>query len=54
MEFYENRARRPFYIFVLIWQAWKKWAVRRQTRRLLQRLSDAELRDIGLNRHDIS
>lgn len=53
MEFYENRAKRPFFIFVLIWRAWKKWVVQRQTRHLLQRLSDAELRDIGLSRDDI-
>lgn len=53
MEFYENRAKRSFFVFVLIWRAWKKWAVQRQTRRILQGLSDAELRDIGLRRDDI-
>ena len=53
MEFYENRAKRPFFVFVLIWRAWKKWYVLCQTRRLLRRLSDAELRDIGLRRDDI-
>lgn len=53
MEFYENRAKRPFFIFVLIWQAYKKWYLQRLTRRLLQQLSDTQLRDIGLNRHDI-
>ena len=53
MEFYENRAKRPFFVFVLIWRAWKKWYALRQTRRLLRRLSDDELRDIGLNRSDI-
>lgn len=53
MEFHENRAKRPFFIFVLLWQAYKKWRIQRQTRRLLQRLSDAELRDIGLSRDDI-
>lgn len=53
MEFYENRAKQPFFVFVLIWRAFRKWRLQRQTRQLLCRLSDADLRDIGLSRNDI-
>ncbi len=52
MEFYENRAKKPFYVFVQIgrWlqHEWKIY----QTRRVLDKLSDAQLKDIGLRRDD--
>ncbi len=53
MEFYENRARRPFIGFVLLWRWMKKVWLRHQTARILSRLSDHQLRDIGLRRSDI-
>lgn len=53
MEFFENRPARPFIGFVLIWRAFKKWRQQAQTRRMLSRLSDAQLRDMGLNRDDV-
>ncbi|MCS2152012.1 DUF1127 domain-containing protein [Scandinavium goeteborgense] len=52
MEFHENRAKAPFKIYVLIgrWlrQTWRIW----KTRRELDRLSDAQLKDVGLRRGD--
>ncbi|MCS2149311.1 DUF1127 domain-containing protein [Scandinavium manionii] len=52
MEFHENRAKAPFQIFVLMgrWlrQTWRIW----KTRRALDRLSDAQLKDVGLRRED--
>lgn len=52
MEFYENRAKAPFQIFVLMgrWvkQTWRAW----QTRRVLERLSDEQLKDVGLRRSE--
>ncbi|BDH46098.1 hypothetical protein TUM12370_21420 [Salmonella enterica subsp. enterica serovar Choleraesuis] len=53
MEFHENRARRPFLGLVLIWRAVKKWYIRGQTRRILQRMDERRLNDIGLRREDI-
>lgn len=54
MEFHENRFVRPFYGFVLLGRfmrnAWRRY----QTRRLLSRLSDYQLRDMGLKREDIN
>ncbi len=32
MEFYENRPRRPFIGFTLLWRAWKAWRLRARTR----------------------
>ncbi|MBL5883671.1 DUF1127 domain-containing protein [Lelliottia aquatilis] len=52
MEFNENRPFRPFIGFVLVWQAFVKWRRREQTRRLLQGMSDEQLRDVGLTRND--
>ncbi|TDN59465.1 DUF1127 domain-containing protein [Scandinavium goeteborgense] len=52
MEFHENRAKAPFQIYVVIgrWlrQRWRIW----KTRRALDRLSDAQLKDVGLRRED--
>ncbi|MBL5922722.1 DUF1127 domain-containing protein [Lelliottia amnigena] len=52
MEFNENRSARPFIGFVLIWRAFKRWRHREQTRRILQAMSDEQLRDVGLTRYD--
>ena len=52
MEFNENRPFRPFIGFVLVWQAFVKWRRRAQTRRILQGMSDEQLRDVGLTRND--
>ncbi|WP_071886690.1 DUF1127 domain-containing protein [[Enterobacter] lignolyticus] len=52
MEFYENRAKKPFIGFVLLWQAFKKWRRQAATRRALDQLSDAQLKDIGITRSD--
>ncbi len=53
MEFFENRPRRPFALFVHTWR-WlvKRWE-RRRTRRILLRLDDAQLKDLGLRRDDL-
>ncbi|MDX6021617.1 DUF1127 domain-containing protein [Scandinavium sp. V105_16] len=52
MEFHENRAKAPFQIFVLMGRwALQSWRVR-QTRRMLDRLSDEQLKDVGLRRDD--
>lgn len=53
MEFYENRAKRPFIGFVLLWRAIKRWHLRLQTQRILQGMSDERLRDVGLRREDV-
>ncbi|HDU3036819.1 TPA: DUF1127 domain-containing protein, partial [Klebsiella pneumoniae subsp. pneumoniae] len=50
MEFHENRARQPFIGFVLLVRFIKKWWLQEQTRRVLQRMSDEQLKDIGLRR----
>lgn len=53
MEFHENRPVRPFYGFVLLARIIRSAWRRHQTRRLLSRLDDEKLRDIGLRRDDI-
>ncbi|HEY4466611.1 MAG TPA: DUF1127 domain-containing protein [Klebsiella sp.] len=53
MEFHENRARQPFIGFVLLARAIKKWWLRGQTRKILQRMSDAQLKDVGLRRDQV-
>lgn len=52
MEFNENRAGQHFAGLIWLWHAFKKWRERKMTRRLLQGMSDARLRDIGLSRED--
>ncbi|UMX82736.1 DUF1127 domain-containing protein [Klebsiella pneumoniae] len=52
MEFHENRARQPFIGFVLLVRFIKKWWLQEQTRRVLQQMSDEQLKDIGLRRPD--
>ena len=54
MEFHENRARQPFIGFVLLVRFIKKWWLQEQTRRALQRMSDEQLKDIGLRRDQIN
>ncbi|HFZ8994898.1 TPA: DUF1127 domain-containing protein [Citrobacter freundii] len=53
MEFHENRVRQPFIGFVLVWRFVKKWREVQQTRRILRRMSDAQLKDIGLSRDQL-
>jgi len=54
MEFFENRPRRPFSGFVLLWRSVRRWHLLAKTRRELRRLSDEQLKDMGLRRSDIS
>lgn len=53
MEFHENRAKQPFIGFVQVGRFIKKWWVQQQTRRILQRMSDEQLKDIGLKRNEL-
>lgn len=53
MEFFENRPKRPFIGFVLIWRAFKQWRRRVKTQRILSQMSEAQLRDVGLKRDDV-
>ena len=54
MEFHENRAKQPFIGFVFLGRAIKKWWLRQQTRRILQHMSDEQLKDVGLRRDQIN
>lgn len=54
MEFFENRPQRPFSGFVLLWRQLRRWHLLAKTRRELRRLSDEQLKDMGLRRSDIS
>lgn len=53
MEFYENRAKRPFAGFMLIWRAYKAWRLRVYSRRILQQMNDERFKDIGLRRDEL-
>ncbi|MCU6665625.1 MAG: DUF1127 domain-containing protein [Silvania sp.] len=53
MEFNENRARRPFALFIWTGRAVKKWYRINRTRRILSRMSDEQLKDVGLSRFDV-
>ncbi|EGT5662172.1 DUF1127 domain-containing protein [Cronobacter dublinensis subsp. dublinensis] len=53
MEFHENRPRQPFIGFMLLWRAWKAWRARARARQVLSRMSDEQLRDVGLRRDDM-
>ncbi len=44
MEFHENRARQPFIGFELLVRFIKKWWLQEQTRRVLQQMSDEQLK----------
>ncbi|BBQ85667.1 MULTISPECIES: DUF1127 domain-containing protein [Enterobacteriaceae] len=53
MEFHENRAKQPFIGFVQLWRFMKKWWHLQQTRRVLRRMSDEQLKDVGLRRDEV-
>ncbi|WP_336213960.1 DUF1127 domain-containing protein [Enterobacter sp. P82] len=53
MEFYENRSKRPFIAFVWIAKTLRNWYRINRTRRILSQMSDEQLRDVGLSRHDV-
>ncbi|HCT7896979.1 TPA: DUF1127 domain-containing protein [Enterobacter cloacae] len=50
MEFYENRSKRPFIVFVWIGNNWYRI---NRTRRILSQMSDEQLKDVGLSRYDV-
>jgi len=57
MGYDENRAAKPFtgtpYQLVrFMWRSYKRWQLRRETRVILSKLSDSQLKDIGLRRND--
>ncbi len=57
MEFDQNRAAKPFSVTLpdmirAILRALKRWQSKRATRQILAQLSDHQLRDIGLTRHE--
>ncbi|MCT4715735.1 DUF1127 domain-containing protein [Enterobacteriaceae bacterium H18W14] len=54
MGFDENRSRKPFYGFVMIYQYFRQRWLQRQTARTLQGLSKEQLRDIGLTQDDLA
>ncbi|ENT2952095.1 DUF1127 domain-containing protein [Klebsiella aerogenes] len=54
MEFHENRAKQPFIGWVFLARAIRKWWLREQTRKILQRMSDEQLKDVGLRRDQIN
>ncbi|WP_420901773.1 DUF1127 domain-containing protein [Pantoea agglomerans] len=35
-----------------LWRSYKRWQLRRETRVILSKLSDSQLKDIGLGRND--
>ncbi|MCX5575096.1 DUF1127 domain-containing protein [Enterobacter sp. E-TC7] len=53
MEFYENRSKRPFVVFVWIGKTIRSWYRINRTRRILSQMSDEQLKDVGLSRNDI-
>jgi len=59
MEFEENRAAKPFScplinaIFLMPYHRWQARRIRSCTRKILSRLSDAQLKDIGLTCEDV-
>lgn len=53
MEFHENRAKQPFIGFVLVGRFVKSWWRVQQTHRVLQRMSDEQLKDVGLRRDQL-
>ncbi|EPL6172370.1 TPA: DUF1127 domain-containing protein [Klebsiella aerogenes] len=54
MEFHENRAKQPFIGWVFLVRAIRKWWLRGQMRKILQRMSDEQLKDVGLRRDQIN
>ncbi|QCE25376.1 DUF1127 domain-containing protein [Enterobacter bugandensis] len=53
MEFYENRSKRSFVVFVWIGKTIRNWYRINRTRRILSQMSDEQLKDVGLSRNDI-
>ena len=53
MEFYENRSKRRYIVFVWIAKTTRNWYRINRTRRLLSRMSDEQLKDVGLSRNDV-
>lgn len=53
MEFHENRAKRPFAIFIWMGKALVRWYRINRTCRILQGMSDEQLKDVGLSRFDM-
>ncbi len=53
MEFYENRAKRPFAVFIWMGRAVKRSYRINRTRRILRQMSDEQLKDVGLSRFDM-
>jgi len=59
MEFDENSAAKPFSwtlinaIFLMPYHRWQARRIRSCTRKILSRLSDAQLKDIGLTCEDV-
>ncbi len=53
MEFHENRSTRPFIAFVWIAKTLRRWYRIHRTRRILSRMSDEQLKDVGLSRYDV-
>ena len=53
MEFYENRSKRPFIVFVWIAKTARNWYRINRPRRILSRMSDEQLKDVGLSRNDV-
>ncbi|WP_337014288.1 DUF1127 domain-containing protein [Pantoea sp. AS142] len=57
MGYDENRAAKPFsgtpyHIVIKLWRSYKRWQLRRETRVILSKLSDSQLKDIGIGRND--
>jgi len=57
MGYDENRAAKPFagtpyHLVRYLWRRYKRWQLRQETRAILSRLNDAQLKDIGLRRDD--
>ena len=53
MEFNENRSKRPFIVFVWIGKTLRNWYRIHRTRRILSKMSDEQLKDVGLSRYDV-
>lgn len=59
MEFYENKAARPFSwatvrsVFILPYRRWQAARLRAATRRILAGLSQEQLKDIGMTCMDV-
>ncbi|WP_313656389.1 DUF1127 domain-containing protein [Pantoea sp.] len=57
MGYDENRAAKPFagtpyHLVRYLWRCFKRWQLRRETSVILSKLSDQQLRDIGIRRNE--